>query len=903
MKTIKPFRLSVLPRPYLWRNQQRLGVAIMALADLNGPTPQILPDLMLWKDVVPTLDADGMIDMFVPKASPEYLVSGNAYTRHQQNKTSCMVRVEVDGLSKEIRVTGQRYWIDGKITKPQPFDSISITRANAFGGPSHNENPTGKGIASESGSSAIELPNVEDPLHPFAKPGTNIPVASFGPLSFLHPDRQQMMGSYSEAWLKQDFPGFFSDMDPLIFNAAPPDQRWFKRREAPLGEKFTIWNMHAETHSWQDRVPDWNARCFIRQHDKFQEVEMKASTVWFLPEHKRILLIYHGSVAITEDDAQDITHIMPALETNGQVHTTEHYEKIMVQRSDSVRGGLYAFRDDELISRNLIGKWLDSETSIKDMQMWQKSHLRAEAARNQMRAHAASQGLDPDEYFPILMGPEREYTPSDLPLLMEETEALEARMQEKKKDMRDQLLHNGGTQADPAYTKLIESIFHGDGLKPKGPPKDPKDGFNLYRNLEQIEKDAEFRSVIESGTGMPMDLDTTKQKLNQSLALAGEESPMGLDLDEKDRARMEKLNPLRKRMYLYSAHFQDGAIAASMHESERARNQILEKYQRDKDLSNLDLTGIDLSGLDLSAADFSHSFLEATDLTHCRLEDCNFSEAVLTRARMDNTFFNGANFTKANISSIDAANCIFEGAQITEAIFDGSSFTDCAFSQARFSDLLAGKLAFNHCDFNGATFDMSIINELSLVHCDMNEIAAFKLSIQGAKISQCHFDNAHLDSCMFFASELDHVNFDNVDFLCVGFAYHTIFSACSFRGARLKNSNFRDMDLQSMDFSNARLDSCDFSNANLSGCVGISMRTPQSMFIRSNLDGAVLSDSDLMYANFKKATLRGARMEKTNLFRANMEQVLADDTTMLDNSYKDQVNIYPLRNVSERRNQ
>ncbi len=903
MKTIKPFRLSVLSKPYLWRNQQRLGVAVMALADLSGPQPQLLPDLILWKDIAPALDADGMIDMFIPKATPEYLVSGNAYTRHQENKTSCMVRIDVAGLSKALRVTGQRYWIDGRATEPKAFDSMPVTRENAFGGPTHDENPTGKGKAEAPGGATIELPNIEDPLEPFDKPGVDIPVAGFGPLSFLHPKRQRMMGSYSEQWLKQDFPGFFSDMDPSIFNAAPDEQRWSKRQAAPLGEKFTIWNMHPEEPSWQDQIPELQARCFIRQNEEFREIDVQASTVWFLPEQKRILFIYHGSTPVTEDDAMDVTHIMPAMETGGQSHPAAYYEQIMEQRSDPVRGGLYAFRDNELISARLIGKWLDSETSVKDTQLWQKAHLRADSMRSDLRAQAASQGLDPDEYFPILMGPERHYTPSDLPLLMEETEGLEERMLADKKEMRDNLLAAGGGEPDPNYANLIERIFLGEGSKPKGPPKDVNDEFDLDKKLEEIEQDPEFKSTLESEFGMQMDMDATRRETRESLARIDMDPARDMYFSEKEKARMEKLNPLRKRMYLYSAHIQDGAATASVHESERVRNHIVEKYQKDKDLSNLDLTGIDLSELDLSGANFSGSFLEAADLTHCLLADCDFSQAVLTRAKMDSTSFQGAKFNKANLSSINAIHCLFDGAQITEAIFEGSGFTDCSFSETQFSDLLAGKLTFNHCKFNNATFDMSIVNELNLIQCDMTQLAAFKLSLNGAKIHQCRFNGAHLDSCMFFASSLDEVNFDNVSFFCVGFAYHTVFSACSFRSAILKNSNFRDMDLHGMDFSKARLDSCDFSNANLSGCIGVAMRTPQSMFIRSNFRDATLTDSDLMYANFKKAELRGARMNRTNVFRANMEQVIADDSTLLDDSYREQVNIYPLRNITERRNQ
>ena len=874
----------------------------MALADLNGPDAQLLPDLVLWKDIAPILDADGMLDMFVPKATPEYLVSGNAYTRHQDNKSVCMVQIEVAGLSKSLRVTGQRYWINGRATEPKDFDSMPLIRSNAFGGASHEENPSGKGKGQPLNSDMLELPNIEYPMAPFVKPGVDIPVAGFGPLSFLDPARQRMMGTYSEQWLKQDFPGFFADMDPSIFNMAREEQRWEKRPQAPLGETFTIWNMHPDEPTWQGQIPDWMARCFIMQDEQFREIEMQATTVWFLPEQKRILLIYHGSTPISEDDAFDVNTIMPALELAGQSRPAEYYEQVMSQRSDPVRGGLYAFRDQDLIPRSLIGKWLDSETSVKQTQLWQKAHLRAETLRNNMRQQAADQGLDPDDYFPILMGPEREYTPSDLPELMEETEGLEKSMQEKKVAMRDSLLSAGGAETDSEYENLIESIFLGEGYKPKGPPKDVKEEFDLDKKLAQLEQDDEFKKAVGAENDLTVQMNAVRNEIGKSPSSQNPELKSDYYLSEKEQSRMQKLDPLRRRMYLYSAHLQDGAAIASVHESERRRNQILDKYRQDKDLTALDLTGTDLSGLDLSGADFSGSFLEAVDLSACRLDDCNFSQAVLTRAKLDQASLRGVNFHKANLSGIHASEAIFEDVKITEAIFEGSAFSHCHFEQAQFSDLLAGKISFKNCNFNNASFDMIIINDLELTECDMQNLAVFKLSLNRARIHQCQFSGATLDSCMFFDSSLEQADFDEVNFFCVGFAYHTVFSACSFRRSILKNSNFRDMDLQNTDFSGARLDSCDFSNANLSGCIGVAMRTPQSMFIRTNLRNANLHDSDLMYANFKKAELRGARLENTNVFRANMEQVMADDSTRLENSYREQVNIYPLRNITERRN-
>src|SRR5690606_1667003 len=135
----------------------------------------------------------------------------------------------------------------------------------------------------------------------------------------------------------------------------------------------------------------------------------------------------------------------------GQQRSAKHYQGIMQQRSEPVKGGLYAFRDYELVTPALIGKWLDSDISVKQTQLWQKSRLRQQAMQNDMRQEISDYGLNPDDYFPVLMGPEREYSPADLPTLMQETERLQETMPLEKKQIRNQLLTAAGPEPDADY--------------------------------------------------------------------------------------------------------------------------------------------------------------------------------------------------------------------------------------------------------------------------------------------------------------------------------------------------------------------------------------------------------------------------------------------------------------------
>src|SRR3546814_20053315 len=65
-----------------------------------------------------------LLDLGVPKPCAEFLVSGQAYTAHQPDRTACVARVRVGSLQKSLVVLGDRYWLDGRAPAPQPYESL-----------------------------------------------------------------------------------------------------------------------------------------------------------------------------------------------------------------------------------------------------------------------------------------------------------------------------------------------------------------------------------------------------------------------------------------------------------------------------------------------------------------------------------------------------------------------------------------------------------------------------------------------------------------------------------------------------------------------------------------------------------------------------------------------------------
>ena len=76
--------------------------------------------------------------------------------------------------------------------------------------------------------------------------------------------------------------------------------------------------MHPEKPMQEGQLPPWQARCFIHRQRAdetlFEEIALRATTVWFFPHREQMMLIWQGHIRINEDDAADVLQLIPALE-------------------------------------------------------------------------------------------------------------------------------------------------------------------------------------------------------------------------------------------------------------------------------------------------------------------------------------------------------------------------------------------------------------------------------------------------------------------------------------------------------------------------------------------------------------------------------------------------------------
>jgi uncharacterized protein YjbI with pentapeptide repeats len=870
MRVVKPARLSLLTRPYRWQGVDMLGTAVLAMSTLDAQ-PVLLTEQALWK--LAAEEAGGLLDLGIPKPCPEFLVSGQAYTTHQADKTACAVRAHVGGLEKSLLVFGERYWLDGHATAPAPFDAMRVDWRHAYGGPQCAENPLGLGCSPRrvSGMDVVPLPNVESPRQRVSRPGSITPPAGFDAIPPDWPQRMARMGSaYGQAWLEQSFPGFPADMDFRFFNAAPEDQWWIERQEVPARAAYEIHNMHPHRAVQQGHLPDWRARCFARRRagDALEEIDLRLTTVWFFPHRDCVAMIWHGALPIQEDDAADIAHVMPALELSEEHRDTSHYDDVLRRRVHTRDGALHALRESDLVAPALYERAPDA--ALPDvMERPAARNMLAGAARRREthRATLAAEGLDPDLYLPALQADEAPPPVHDLAARLEWLERERAQGEALLSRGRAELLADADMRAFAARADIdLEAVAHAR-------PDAAAGGFDvrtLRRQLRDYDAHASMMATPADGpTGDPA-----------TPARPGLHDRFGASLD---------------RMYLLSAHTNERPPGLTPHRAQRTRRRVAARYQHDRDFSGARLVGADLSGMDLRGSCFRGASLEGARLDGACLDDCDFTQAVLARASMKGGSLARARLAQASLGQARFEGVAMTGAALQETQLEGAHFLACSFAGAALRRTRMSDSRFEGCDFQAtswaevlavrATLQDSRFEDAVFDGCGWMECTFAALALPRARLTRCAFINTRCAGMDFSHARLE----------ASSFSTGTALQAVVFEGAELRHCGMRGVKLDRGRFAHARLYGCDFSECTFVQACLDHIEAAESLFTRADFDGASLRRANLIDAILTKAHFTRADLSEANLFRADLGQALLNDTTAMRGAYTTGAKVWPRR--------
>ncbi len=841
MKIIKPLRLSVLNRPFRRQGENHFGVSVLALADMSG-TPQLRPEAELWQLAASELQTSGgVIDLAIPKVQAEFLATGYACSHHQTDKTACAVRIEIEQLSKTLAVFGDRHWINGKPSPPQPFDQMRLDWSRAWGGAGYEDNPHGIGFNADeiAGHKYTRLPNIEPLNGRMTSPRQQPEPASFGPLDIMWPRRFTRIGEkYDAQWLQHDFPGFARDIDWRVFNTASRDQWWEQRDTLPPEAEWRIWNMHPEKPLQQGKLPPWQARCFIQRQRAdetlFEEIPLRATTVWFFPHLEQMILIWQGATRINEDDAADVLHLLPALENTNASRPASHYHNVMMQRLDKEKGALFSFREKDLLPEEAIGPWLDTEMPVVRSPIRDNLRNREKQLRAQHRVQLNETESDIGDQLNSFADPA-------IPRLDALPEFI-ARLELQAENMRK--------EAEPRMRQVQAAQAQDPDQQPRGPETLHRMQALLYRNAQAAGLSAE--------------------KLAESVAAL-------------------------QQMYRMSVQTQPPAIRLKGDIAAIIRSRAQRTMMHGGDFSGIDLTGADLSGLDLRGANFSRALLECADLSHCQLDGANFNAAVLARTEFHDTSLREVNFAEATLALAQCRNSDFSGASFNNTSLQEAFFSQCCFDRASFREVLGYKLYISQSQFHQAQLDNCVFLELTLPGLDFTAARLNKVSFLKCTLEQTNFSRARLENCSLVETLAENSQFSAAQLVTCAVAAGSNLNGADFSEATLTQCNLRQTPLNAANFTLAKLENSDISEAICQRAIFTRANLMGSLCIRTDFRNAQLNDSNLMGTLLQKSLLSGADLQGANLFRADLSQSVVDEHTRFTRAYTRRARTLPKR--------
>ncbi len=193
-------------------------------------------------------------DYHTGKPGSDIVMLGHAFAPDGKKVHQLDVSLTLGQVHKAVRVFGDRYWQDGRISVPQPFSTMAMTYEKAYGGAYivngetvtvEERNPVGCGYAGQHTTEEMNgtpLPNLEDPNDLISDLKHQPVPACFGVSAPHWRPRSAYAGTYDEAWKTSRLPYLPEDFDRRFFNMAHPDLVYPGFLQG--GESVAVTNMH-----------------------------------------------------------------------------------------------------------------------------------------------------------------------------------------------------------------------------------------------------------------------------------------------------------------------------------------------------------------------------------------------------------------------------------------------------------------------------------------------------------------------------------------------------------------------------------------------------------------------------------------------------------------------------------
>ncbi len=925
MKIHKPLNISFLYKVFESRKEFYFCGAMLCMFPFQQSN-RLFASPELWKFAAKQLGKDAALDIVMPKPNGEVLVSGRCHAGREK-VPGRKVQIRLGSIDKTLSVFGDRHWVKKAgmnlaISAPEPFDTMDISYANAFGGKGYAKNPLGKGaveLTDAQGHSCRPLPNVENPRHLIGSPDDSPEPAGFGPLDMTWPQRMARAGTYDRTWLRELFPGLAADTDMRFFNLAPQDQ-WLNGYFRG-DESFAVEGMHPEKDVVVGKLPGFKTRMFllrlINGEKTFQEVATSLDTVWLFPHVERGIAMYHGAVKIDSDDAEDVLHGLAAYERiTDEPRPMEHYRQALDKRLDKKKRSLYDLYDKDLIPQGESSGWADllqidsSKRGPLVANMLRRGEReKGKALAKQAQAEADTRkilqasGLDPELIkFPSLAEEQAgnaqeitEFDPEQLAQMMADTRKKAAELQkdalEQVKEKKDtvmaqmkELCAQHGLDLDQMMAKAKE-----ENPTPKRPIQYAAPLLDRLKELKQ-QLDTQLQEAASLGGPSVQEILTATGASSDDLAAFEQTQKHIQDLNPDDPELVKKLRTVEqatKVAYRKTAQVSFQAPPLTPEQGQELLQTFESLKKSNGSFREVDLAGIDLSGRDLSGLDLSGVYLEGANLSSANLSRANLTQAILARADLTGAKCHQSNLSKANLGKVILQRAEFVQSDLSEVVLSGADMTQTVFKDCRLDKLqLVEKTVLDQTDFSGSSLKKAQFIKTRMLNVCFHKANLFKATFIDCSLETADFSEAQIRSASLIGFKAPGADFSRADCTRTGFLNKSNLSEAQFHKTVLDGANLMGADLTKAVLIEAQLNQANFMNADLRQARLSGAVARKANFTKAALEGAVLPGIDLMYANLRGARLTGADLRESSMYGAEVLRAVFGETRLANANLK-----------------
>jgi len=296
----------------------RSGADILVLG--VKATFTLLPQVVLAEEQAPLKAVDEYLsepgisslmyasEMLPPKPGSDIILNGHAYAPAGQPTRVIDTRLSIGEVFKTVRVFGDRLWVNGGISEPQPFEKIPLIYENAYGGTHHfaadkplgpnsalaiETNPIGSGFIGKKTNNEMigqALPNLEDPRYLIRVPTDKPTPMSYGYSSPGWQPRSSFSGTYDAQWTKTRAPFLPLDFDERFYLNGSAGLS-FERTKFLGGEPVRLINLAAHADI-QFNVPRYELKSFFRLDGHWHETTIAIETILIEPDLNRFSLVW-----------------------------------------------------------------------------------------------------------------------------------------------------------------------------------------------------------------------------------------------------------------------------------------------------------------------------------------------------------------------------------------------------------------------------------------------------------------------------------------------------------------------------------------------------------------------------------------------------------------------------------